>query len=112
MEFQSHTVVTSQSMKKIGGSHPLLLCLQTSNCPTLLKQLWYVSVFMCLFVCLFVCLCVCGREREREREKDRDKEGLKVSKVLVWMTVKRKEKTEKERVEKDKKCTIGVHFDL
>jgi hypothetical protein len=35
-----HIVVTSQSMNlKNWGSHPLLLCLQTSKCPTLLKQL-------------------------------------------------------------------------
>jgi hypothetical protein len=35
----SHIVVTSQSIKKIMGSHPLLLCLQTCKCLTLLKQL-------------------------------------------------------------------------
>jgi len=41
MEFYSHIVVTSQSMnKKIWDSHPVLLCLHSSKCPTLLKQLW------------------------------------------------------------------------
>ena len=40
MEFQSHIVVTSQSTnKKFGPPNPLLLCLQASKCPTLLKQL-------------------------------------------------------------------------
>ncbi len=39
MEFLSYIVVTSQSMNIIWGSHPLLLCLQTSKFPTLLKQL-------------------------------------------------------------------------
>ncbi len=41
MEFQSHIVVTSESInKKFVATTPLLLCLQTSKCSTLLKQLW------------------------------------------------------------------------
>jgi hypothetical protein len=45
MEFQSHIVAASQSMKKNWGSHPLLLCLQTSKGPTLIQQLWLASRF-------------------------------------------------------------------
>jgi hypothetical protein len=43
MEYLSHIVVTSQSMKKIGAPTPLLICLQARKCPTLLKQLWLIS---------------------------------------------------------------------
>jgi hypothetical protein len=40
-KFHSHIVVTSQSInKEFGAPTPLLLCLQTRKCPTLLKQLW------------------------------------------------------------------------
>jgi hypothetical protein len=40
-KFHSHIVVASKSInKKIWVSHPLLLCLQTSKMPNLIRTLW------------------------------------------------------------------------